>query len=100
MAYAIVAWLLVEVASVVLPTFKAPEWIMQVFTFLIIVGFPLALIFAWAYELTPEGLKKEKDVDRSESITHVTGRKLDFIIITVLVLALGYFAYDKFVLDA
>ncbi len=98
-AYAIVAWLLVEVASVVLPTFKAPEWIMQVFTFLISVGFPLALIFAWAYELTPEGLKKEKDVDRSQSITHITGRKLDYLIIAVLVLVLGYFAFDKFVLD-
>ena len=57
------------------------------------------MFFAWAYELTPEGLKKDKDVDRSQSITHVTGRKLDFIIITVLVLALGYFAYDKFLLE-
>jgi adenylate cyclase len=54
-AYAIVAWLLVEVASVVLPTFDAPEWVLQVCTFLVIFGFPLALIFAWAFELTPEG---------------------------------------------
>ena len=98
-AYAIVGWLLVEVASVVLPTFKAPEWIMQVFTFLVIVGFPLALIFAWAFELTPEGIKREKDVDRSQSITHVTGRNIDYIIIAALVLALGFFAFDKFVLD-
>ncbi len=98
-AYAIVAWLLVEVASVVLPTFKAPEWIMQVFTFLVIVGFPLALILAWAFELTPEGIKREKDVDRSQSITHLTGRSIDYLIIAVLVLALGFFAFDKFVLD-
>ncbi len=98
-AYAIVGWLLVEVASVVLPTFKAPEWIMQVFTFLVIVGFPLALILAWAFELTPEGIKREKDVDRSQSITHLTGRKLDYMIIAALVLALGFFAFDKFVLD-
>ena len=97
-AYAIVGWLLVEVASVVLPTFKAPEWIMQVFTFLVIVGFPLALILAWAFELTPEGIKREKDVDRSQSITHVTGRNIDYIIIAALVLALGFFAFDKFVL--
>ena len=97
-AYAIVGWLLVEVASVVLPTFKAPEWIMQVFTFLVIVGFPLALILAWAFELTPEGIKREKDVDRSQSITQTTGRKLDYFIIAVLVLALGFFAFDKFVL--
>jgi TolB-like protein/lipoprotein NlpI len=60
------------------------------------VGFVPALIFAWAFELTPEGLKKEKDVDRSLSISHHTRRKLDIIIITVLVLALAYFAYDKF----
>ena len=97
-AYAIVGWLLVEVASVVLPTFKAPEWIMQVFTFLVIVGFPLALIFAWAFEITPEGIKREKDVDRSQSITHITGRKFDYVIIAALVVALGYFAFDKFVL--
>ena len=98
-AYAVVGWLLVEVASVVLPTFKAPEWIMQVFTFLVIVGFPIALIFAWAFELTPEGIKREKEVDRSQSITHITGRNIDYIIIAALVLALGFFAFDKFVLD-
>ncbi len=99
LAYAIVAWLLVEVASVVLPTFKAPEWVMQVFTFLVILGFPLALIFAWAFELTPEGIKREAEVDRAESITHVTGRKLDFAIIGLLVIAVVYFAVDKFVLQ-
>jgi len=62
-AYAIVAWLLIEVASIVLPTFKAPDWIMSVFTFFVALGFPLALILAWAFELTPEGLKRERDVD-------------------------------------
>ena len=92
-AYAIVGWLLVEVASVVLPTFKAPEWIMQVFTFLVIVGFPLALIFAWAFEITPEGIKREKDVDRSQSITHLTGRNIDYIIIAALSVALLFFAF-------
>jgi len=75
-AYAIVAWLLVEVASVVLPTFEAPEWVMQVFTFLVILGFPLALIFAWAFELTPQGLKRTEDVPSAESTTHLTGRKV------------------------
>ena len=66
-AYAIVAWLLVEVASVVLPTFEAPDWVMKVFTFLVILGFPLALIVAWAFELTPEGIKREAEVDRAEA---------------------------------
>jgi len=96
-AYAIVGWLLVEVASVVLPTFEGPDWIMKVVTFLVIIGFPLALIFAWAFELTPEGLKLEKDVDRSQSITRQTGRKLDFIIIGVMAVAIAYFLIDKFV---
>ncbi len=62
-AYAIVAWLLVEVASVVLPTFGAPEWVMKVVTFLVLLGFPLELILAWAFELTPEGIKQESAVD-------------------------------------
>ncbi len=99
-AYLIVAWLLLQVADVILPTFRTPGWVMQAFTVLLILGFPLALILAWAFELTPEGLKKEKDVVRSESVTHVTGRKLDFVIIGLLVVALAYFAYDKFILSA
>ena len=98
-AYAIVAWLLIEVASVVLPTFKAPEWVMQVCTFLVIFGFPLALILAWAFEMTPEGIKRDAEVDRTESITHVTGRKFDFAIIGLLAVAVVYFAVDKFVLQ-
>jgi TolB-like protein/tetratricopeptide (TPR) repeat protein len=98
-AYAIVGWLLIEIASTVLPTFEAPRWALQTLTFVFVLGFPIALIFAWAYELTPEGLKKEKDIDRSESITQVTGRKLDFIIIAVLVLAVVFFGFDKFVLE-
>ncbi len=98
-AYAVAAWLLIEITATTFPILKLPDWSVTLVTVLVLIGFPLALILAWAYELTPEGLKKEKDVDRSQSITHVTGRKLDFIIITVLVLALGYFAYDKFLLQ-
>ena len=64
------------------------------------IGFPIALIFAWAFEMTPEGVKLEKHVDRSQSITHVTSQKLNNVIIGLLVMALGYFVYDKFVLDA
>jgi len=64
---------------------------------LIAIGFPLILLFAWAFELTPEGLKRESEVDRSQSITHQTGQKLNYTIIAVMALALAYFAYDKFV---
>ncbi len=90
-AYVITGWILIEAADVLLEGFEAPVWVFKAFAALIFLGFPVAVIFAWAFELTPEGLKREKDVDRSQSITPRTGRKLDFIIIGLLVVALGYF---------
>ena len=99
-AYAIVAWLLVEVASVVLPALHLPDWTLTLLVVFVVAGFPLALIVAWAFELTPEGIKREAEVDRTESTTHVTGRKLDFAIIGLLAVAVVYFAVDKFVLEA
>ncbi len=98
-AYAIVAWLLVEVASVVLPALHLPDWTLTFLIIVIFAGFPLAVILAWAFELTPEGIKRDADVDRTESITHQTGRKLDFLIIGVLAIGIIYFAVDKFVLQ-
>jgi TolB-like protein/Tfp pilus assembly protein PilF len=98
-AYVVLAWLLAQVTDIFLEPFGAPEWVIKTILLLLIIGFPLALLFAWAFELTPEGLKKEKDVDRSQSITHETGQKLNLAIIFILVLALGYFAIDKFVLE-
>ena len=65
-AYAVVAWILIEVSSTTFPMLKLPEWAATFVTVLLMIGFPVAVIFAWAFELTPEGLKKEKDVDRSE----------------------------------
>ncbi len=88
-AYAIVGWILVEVASTILPTFEAPHWVLQTITFVVILGFPLALIFAWAFELTPEGLKKSHEVDPEHSVTHITGRKLNYSIIGFLGVALA-----------
>ena len=99
-AYAVVGWLLIEVAGNILPTFNAPQWALQTITFVIILGFPLALIFAWAFELTPEGLRRDHENDRTRPKTSQRSRKLDFVIIGALALALGYFAYDKFVLDS
>jgi TolB-like protein len=98
-AYVVLAWLLAQVTDVFLEPFGAPEWVIKTILLLLLIGFPVALLFAWAFELTPEGLKKEKDVDRSQSITHETGQKLNLAIIFILVLALGYFAIDKFVLE-
>ncbi len=98
-AYAVMAWLLIEVTSTIFPILSLPAWTVTLVTALLFIGFPLALILSWAYELTPEGIKLEKHVVRDESITHLTGRKLEFVIIAMLVVALGYFSYDKFVLD-
>jgi len=89
-AYVVVAWLLLQLADIVLDNIEAPAWVFQTILLLLVIGFPLALIFAWAFELTPEGIKKEKDVDRSASVTPVTGRKLDFFIIGALALALVF----------
>jgi TolB-like protein len=99
-AYAIVAWLLVEVASVVLPTFKAPEWVMQVLTFLVILGFPLTLIMAWAFELTPEGIKRDTAANSTEPVTRKARSKLDFAIVGLLVIAVLFMFVDNYVLDA
>ncbi len=95
-AYAIAAWLLIEVTATTFPMLKLPEWTATFVTVLLMIGFPVALILAWAFELTPEGIKKEKDVIRSESVTHLTGRKLDFAIIVVLAITVVYFVAEKF----
>jgi len=88
-AYTVVAWLIAQVAELALDSFGSPEWVIKTLLLLLAIGLPIALIFAWAFELTPEGVKREKDVDRSESITTETGRRIDYIIIGVLVVALG-----------
>ena len=99
LAYIIMAWLVMQVADVILNNIVAPGWVFHVLLLFLAVGFPFAIFFAWAFELTPDGLKREHQVDRSQSITHKTSRKLDFIIIGALVVVLGYFAYDKLVLS-
>ena len=95
-AYAVVGWLLLQASDILLGGFGAPDWVFRSFAVLLILGWPLALFLAWAYELTPEGIKKASDVPLVESGTSHTGRKLDFIIIGVLVVSLGWFAWDKF----
>ncbi len=94
-AYLVVAWLVLQVADVVINNIGAPDWVFQVIMLVLALGFPLVLVFAWAFEMTAEGLKKEKNVDRSQSITNKTGRKLDFTIIGVMAIALGYFVWES-----
>jgi TolB-like protein/Tfp pilus assembly protein PilF len=93
--YAVAAWLIMQVAEVLIELAKLPDQIGPIVLGLLAVGFPISLIFSWFYEITPEGITLEKDVDRSESITHVTGRRLDFIVISLLCAAVILFAYDK-----
>ena len=96
--YLVGAWLVVQVAGTVLPMFGAPEWLPRTVVVLLAIGFVPAVIFSWVFELTPQGLKRDEDVAPEQSITPQTGRRMDRMIIVVLVLALGYFAFDKFVL--
>src|SRR6184192_1348115 len=93
-AYALVAWLLIQAASILFPTFDAPPWVMKVFVAVLVLGFPIALVFSWAFEITPEGIKREEDVAPNESITHHTGRKIVGITIVVAVLAAGLFVFQ------
>jgi serine/threonine-protein kinase len=93
-AYAIVAWLLIQVVATVLPVFESPVWIARVFTFFVVLGFPIAVVIAWAYELTPDGIERTSSVPASESITRRTGRKLNFVTVGALALALVFVVYN------
>ena len=98
-AYIVVAWLVAQVLQLVFESFGTPDWVMKTVLVLLAMGLPLTLFFAWAFEMTPEGLKREHEVDRSQSITSQTGKKLNLTIFTVMALALAYFAFDKFVIS-
>lgn len=98
-AYLVIAWIVLQVGDILAPALRLDESVNTALVFFLILGFPIALFFAWAYELTPDGIKLEKHVDRSLSITHVTGRKLDYFIIAGLLLALSFFVVDKWMFD-
>src|SRR5207249_3265097 len=93
-AYAVVAWLLIQAASIFLPTFNAPQWAMQIVILIVVVGFPIALAFSWAFEITPEGIKRESEVAADQSITHHTGRKLVALTIVLAVIATGLLIFQ------
>ncbi len=96
--YLVGAWLLIQVASTMLPAFEVPSWALRGLIITLALGFAPALIFSWVFELTPQGLKRDAEVTPERSIAPQTGRRMDRMIIVVLVLALGYFAFDKFAL--
>lgn len=98
-AYVVGSWLLIQVAETVFPLFGFDDTPARIVVIMLAIAFVPALIFAWAFELTPDGLKKDSEVDRSLSVSSHSGKKLDRLIMVVLAVALGYFAFDKFVLS-
>ncbi len=99
-AYAIAGWLIIQIATSVFPAFNFPEWTSQFVIILVGIGFPISLIIAWAFELTPEGLKKTEEVDAEASITPKTGKKINSVIILSLSLAVIFLLVDKFLISA
>ena len=95
-AYGLVCWVLLQIADFALGVIEAPGWILQVLVLIAAIGLPAVMVFAWVYEMTPEGLKLESEVDRSQSVTADTGRRLNAVIVTVLVVAVGFFGVSRF----
>ena len=98
-AYIVSSWLLIQVAETIFPLFGFGDTPARTVVIVLTIGFLPAMVFAWVFQLTPEGLKKDEDVDRTLSIAPQSGKKLDRMIMVVLALALGYFSFDKFVLS-
>ena len=98
-AYIVSSWLIIQVAETIFPLFGLGESIVRGVVIVLAVGFIPAALFAWAFELTPDGLKRDKDVDLTHSVTARTGKRLDGVIVVILAIALAYFALDKFLFD-
>jgi hypothetical protein len=96
-AYVFVGWLLAQIAEFITETLGAPGWTLNIFVVFLILGLPLSLLLAWFFELTAEGLKLEKHVDKENSIATQTSRKLDLIIITMMAIVLMSMVADKFI---
>ena len=94
-AYIVVAWLLTEILATLMPMFGVPDWVGKAVVIVVAVTFIPVLIFAWAFEMTPEGIKREKDVVRDSSITSQTGKKLDYVTIAAVVVGVGFLGWSK-----
>jgi len=95
LAYAVGAWLIAQVVQLAAESFDAPSWIMKMLIVVLIIGFPVTVFFSWAYELTPEGIRREAEVDRARSITHRTARRLDVLTIVLVLMAVGLVVWDR-----
>ena len=94
-AYLVLAWVVIQVTSIAVPAMHLPQWINSAVFLFGAIGFPFALFFAWEFELTPDGVKRESEIAPEDSVAAHTGRKLDFVIIGLLVIALSYFIYES-----
>ena len=95
-AYVVVAWVLLQVGDIVFDFLEVPGWAGKLLIVFLSLGLPIALFLAWAFELTPEGVKRDANVDRAKSATRPAGRRLDYIIIAILAIAVVFFVVDKF----
>src|ERR1700719_1900341 len=93
-AYAVASWLLIQIATQVFPFFDIPNWAVRLVVLILIAGFPVALVFSWAFEITPEGIKRESEIEGDKSITHHTGRKIVALTIVLAAVAAGLMGYQ------
>jgi hypothetical protein len=93
-AYAVAAWLLIQAASILFPTFDAPPWLMQIFVVILAIGFPAALVFSWAFEITPEGIVRESEVEHGKPGTRRTGRKIVAMTVVLAIFATGLLIFQ------
>jgi TolB-like protein/Flp pilus assembly protein TadD len=98
-AYVVVAWLILQVSDIILNNIEAPGWVFRVIMLVLVLSLPIVLIFAWAFELTPDGIKRDHEVDRSQSIAPSTGKKLNSAILVLMALGMAYLLVDKFYLE-
>ena len=96
-AYVLISWILLQGADFAFDLINAPNWVIQALFLLVALGLPGVLVFAWVFEMTPQGIKLEKNIDRSQSVSPQTGRKLDRVIIVFLVLAIAALVVERFV---
>src|ERR1700681_270501 len=94
-AYGVVSWLLIQAASILFPTFEAPSWVMKIFVAIVALGFPIAMILAWAFEMTPQGIKRTEDIAPAEYIPRWSARKFAALVVTIAILATGLLVFQR-----
>lgn len=99
-AYIIVSWLLMQIADVIVPTFGAPPWVMQVLVFFLALGLPVAILLAWAFEMTPDGIKATSSAEKTQSTTSITGQRLNYIVMSLLALGVVFMVVDNYLLES